>query len=98
MLPVERILQMAEYLFGDGVVQAVALAAHLLADAQLTEPIAPPLVLALPSHVRMENRVRAFGQPVRVEVTFEQVGHMVAGIAFVQVVALPRVRSADTAP
>ena len=48
---VELVLEMAEHLFGGGVVQAVALAAHRLSYAQFPEPFAPPRVPVLPSHV-----------------------------------------------
>lgn len=61
--PVELVLEVSEDLFGGGVVQAVALAAHGLADAQPFELPAPPRVLVLPSHVRVQDRVRAPGQP-----------------------------------
>ena len=48
---VELVLQVAEDLLGRRVVQAVALAAHGLADAEAFELVPPPLVLVLPSHV-----------------------------------------------
>ena len=56
---VELVLQVAEDLLGGGVVQAVALAAHGLADAEAFELVPPPLVLVLPSHVRVQDRLRA---------------------------------------
>ena len=59
---VELVLEMAEHLFGGGVVQAVALAAHRLADVQLPEPFAPPRVLVLPSHVRVQYGACTGGQ------------------------------------
>ena len=59
---VELVLQMAEHLLGGGVVQAVALAAHGLADAEAFELVPPPLVLVPPSHVRVQDRLRAGGQ------------------------------------
>ena len=54
---VELVLQVAEDLLGGGVVQAVALAAHGLADAEAFELVPPPLVLVLPSHVRVQDRL-----------------------------------------
>ena len=48
---VELVLQVAEDLIGRRVVQAVALAAHGLADAEASELVPPPLVLVLPSHI-----------------------------------------------
>ena len=48
---VELVLQVAEDLLGRRVVQAVALAAHGLADAEASELVPPPLVLVLPSHI-----------------------------------------------
>ena len=48
---VELVLQVAEDLLGRRVVQAVALAAHGLADAEAFELVPPPLVLVLPSHI-----------------------------------------------
>ena len=62
---VELVLQVAEDLLGGGVVQAVALAAHGLADAEAFELVPPPLVLVLPSHVRVQDRLRAGGQALR---------------------------------
>ena len=62
---VELVLQMAEHLLGGGVVQAVALAAHGLADAEAFELVPPPLVLVPPSHVRVQDRLRAGGQALR---------------------------------
>ena len=62
---VELVLEMAEHLFGGGVVQAVALAAHGLADAEAFELAPPPLVLVLPSHVRVQDRLHAGGQALR---------------------------------
>ena len=62
--PVELVLEVAEHLFGGGVVQAVALAAHGPADVQPFELLSPPRVPALPSHVGMQDRVRAVGQLV----------------------------------
>ena len=62
---VELVLQVAEHLLGGGVVQAVALAAHGLADAEAFELVTPPLVLVLPSHVRVQDRLRAGGQALR---------------------------------
>ena len=62
---VELVLQVAEHLLGGGVVQAVALAAHGLADAEAFELVPPPLVLVLPSHVRVQDRLRAGGQALR---------------------------------
>ena len=62
---VELVLQVAEDLLGGGVVQAVALAAHGLADAEAFELVPPPLVLVLPSHVRVQDRGRAGGQVLR---------------------------------
>ena len=62
---VELVLQMAEHLLGRRVVQAVALAAHGLADAEAFELVPPPLVLVLPSHVRVQDRLRAGGQALR---------------------------------
>ena len=62
---VELVLQVAEDLLGGGVVQAVALAAHGLADAEPLELVPPPLVLVLPSHVRVQDRLRAGGQALR---------------------------------
>ena len=59
---VELVLQVAEHLLGSGVVQAVALAAHGLADAEAFELVPPPLVLVPPSHVRVQDRLRAGGQ------------------------------------
>lgn len=59
---VELVLQVAEDLLGRRVVQAVALAAHGLADAEASELVPPPLVLVLPSHVRVQDRLRAGGQ------------------------------------
>ena len=56
---------MAEHLLGGGVVQAVALAAHGLADAEAFELAPPPLVLVLPSHVRVQDGLRAGGQALR---------------------------------
>ena len=56
------VLEVAEHLLGRRVVDAVALAAHGLADAQFLEPVAPPLVLVLPSHVRVQDRGRVPGQ------------------------------------
>lgn len=48
---VELVLQVAEDLLGRRVVQAVALAAHGLADAEAFELVPPPLVLVLLSHI-----------------------------------------------
>ena len=62
---VELVLQVAEHLLGGGVVQAVAPAAHGLADAEAFELVPPPLVLVLPSHVRVQDRLRAGGQALR---------------------------------
>ena len=62
---VELVLQVAEHLLGRGVVQTVALAAHGLADAEASELVPPPLVLVLPSHVRVQDRLRAGGQSFR---------------------------------
>ena len=62
---VELVLQVAEHLLGRGVVQTVALAAHGLADAEAFELVPPPLVLVLPSHVRVQDRLRAGGQALR---------------------------------
>ena len=62
---VELVLQVAEHLLGRRVVQAVALAAHGLADAEAFELFPPPLVLVLPSHVRVQDRLRAGGQALR---------------------------------
>ena len=62
---VELVLQVAEHLLGRRVVQAVALAAHGLADAEAFELVPPPLVLVLPSHVRVQDRLRAGGQALR---------------------------------
>ena len=62
---VELVLQVAEDLLGRRVVQAVALAAHGLADAEASELVPPPLVLVLPSHVRVQDRLRAGGQALR---------------------------------
>ena len=62
---VELVLQVAEDLLGRRVVQAVALAAHGLADAGAFELVPPPLVLVLPSHVRVQDRLRAGGQALR---------------------------------
>ena len=62
---VELVLQVAEHLLGGGVVQAVALAAHGLADAKAFELVPPPLVLVLPSHVRVQDGLRAGGQALR---------------------------------
>ena len=62
---VELVLQVAEDLLGGGVVQAVALAAHGLADAEAFELVPPPLVLVPPSHVRVQDRLRAGGQAFR---------------------------------
>ena len=59
---VELVLEVAEHLFGGGVVQAVALAAHRLSYAQFPEPFAPPLMLVLPSHVRVQYGACAGGQ------------------------------------
>ena len=59
---VELVLQVAEDLFGRRVVQAVALAAHGLADAEASELVPPPLVLVLPSHVAVQDRLRARGR------------------------------------
>ena len=59
---VELVLEGAEHLLGGGVVDAVALAAHGLADAQFPEPVPPPVVLVLPSHVAVEYGIGAFGQ------------------------------------
>ena len=56
---VELVLQVAEDLLGSGVVQAVALAAHGLADAEAFELVPPPSVLVLPSHVRVQDWLRA---------------------------------------
>ena len=56
---VELVLQVAEHLLGSGVVQAVALAAHGLADAEAFELGPPPSVLVLPSHVRVQDWLRA---------------------------------------
>ncbi len=56
---VELVLQVAEHLLGSGVVQAVALAAHGLADAEAFELVPPPSVLVLPSHVRVQDWLRA---------------------------------------
>ena len=50
---VELVLQVAEHLLGRRVVQAVALAAHGLTDAEASELFPPPPVLVLPSHVRV---------------------------------------------
>ena len=58
---VELVLQVAEHLLGRGVVQTVALAAHGLADAEASELVPPPLVLVLPSHVAVQDRLRARG-------------------------------------
>ena len=62
---VELVLQVAEDLLGRRVVQAVALAAHGPADAGAFELLPPPLVLVLPSHVRVQDRLRAGGQALR---------------------------------
>ena len=62
---VELVLQVAEHLLGGGVVQAVALAAHGLADAEAFELAPPPLVLVPPSHVRVQDGLRAGGQALR---------------------------------
>ena len=62
---VELVLQVAEHLLGGGVVQAVALAAHGLADAEAFELVPPPLVLVPPSHVRVQDGLRAGGQALR---------------------------------
>ena len=62
---VELVLQVAEHLLGGGVVQAVALAAHGLADAEAFELAPPPSVLVPPSHVRVQDRLRAGGQALR---------------------------------
>ena len=62
---VELVLQVAEHLLGRRVVQAVALAAHGLADAEAFELVPPPSVLVLPSHVRVQDRLRAGGQAFR---------------------------------
>ena len=62
---VELVLQVAEDLLGGGVVQAVALAAHGLAGAEAFELVPPPSVLVLPSHVRVQDRLRAGGQTLR---------------------------------
>lgn len=62
---VELVLQVAEHLLGGGVVQAVALATHGLADAEAFELAPPLLVLVLPSHVRVQDRLRAGGQALR---------------------------------
>ena len=59
---VELVLQVAEHLLGRGVVQTVALAAHGLADAEASELVPPPLVLVLPSHVAVQDRLRARGR------------------------------------
>ena len=59
---VELVLQVAEHLLGGGVVQAVALAAHGLADAEAFELVPPPSVLVLPSHVRVQYGACAGGQ------------------------------------
>ena len=56
---VELVLQVAEHLLSSGVVQAVALAAHGLADAEAFELVPPPSVLVLPSHVRVQDWLRA---------------------------------------
>ena len=56
---VELVLQVAEDLLGGGVVQAVAFAAHGLADAEAFELVPPPSVLVLPSHVRVQDWLRA---------------------------------------
>ena len=60
---VELVLQVAEDLLGRRVVQAVALAAHGLADAEAFGLVPPPLVLVLPSHVRVQYGACAGGQP-----------------------------------
>ena len=62
---VELVLQVAEHLLGRRVVQAVALAAHGLADAEASELFPPPPVLVLPSHVRVQDRLRSGGQALR---------------------------------
>ena len=62
---VELVLQVAEHLLGRRVVQAVALAAHGLADAEASELVPPPPVLVLPSHVRVQDRLRSGGQAFR---------------------------------
>ena len=51
---VELVLEVAEHLLGGGVVDAVALPAHGLADVQSREPVAPPPVPVLPAHVRVK--------------------------------------------
>ena len=48
------VLEVAEHLLGRGVVDAVALPAHGLADVQSREPVAPPPVPVLPAHVRVK--------------------------------------------
>ena len=58
----ELVLEVAEHLLGGGVVDAVALPAHGLADVQSREPVAPPPVPVLPAHVGVRDRVGVFGQ------------------------------------
>ena len=58
----ELVLEVAEHLLGRGVVDAVALPAHGLADVQSREPVAPPPVPVLPAHVGVRDRVGVFGQ------------------------------------
>ena len=59
--PEELVLYMAEHLLGRPVVDAVALPGHALHHAGLLQPLAPPGLLVLPAHVRVQYRPGAIG-------------------------------------
>lgn len=57
----ELVLHMAEHLLRRAVVDAVALPGHALHHAGLLQPLAPPGLLVLPAHVRVQDRPGALG-------------------------------------
>ena len=59
--PEELVFQVAEHLLGRPVVDAVALPGHALHHAGLLQPLAPPGLLVLPAHVRVQYRPGAIG-------------------------------------
>ena len=59
--PEELVFQVAEHLLGGAVVDAVPLARHALDDPGLLQPLAPPGLLVLPAHVRVQDRPGAIG-------------------------------------
>ncbi len=59
--PEELVFQVAEHPLGRPVVDAVALPGHALHHAGLLQPLAPPGLLVLPAHVRVQYRPGAIG-------------------------------------